>query len=80
MKFGKWHQGTEQPKKTGWYLRDYRNPPKMTTGELPPFSIDKFICDERSGYWFVLDEHNGIACFNDAWYTNLPWCKIKEDK
>lgn len=78
MKTGRWHDGKELPKKTGWYLRDYRNPPKETKGVIPPFSIDHFINDEHGSFWYVLDTHEKMLCLNDAWFESLPWCKIKE--
>lgn len=70
MKLGKVHSGDELPKKDGWYMRDYRNPPKPTSGELPPFSVDKFM----GGLWYVQND-DGL---NDAWYESLPWQKIKD--
>lgn len=72
-KLGNWHAGIERPTKDGWYLRDYRNPTKPTKSELPPFSVDKYLCHEDGGFWYVLDGDD----LNDAFYENLPWCKIK---
>ena len=78
MKLVKWHSGDELPKETGWYLRDYRNPPKPTEGELPPFSVDHFIKDEHGKFWYVLGVDNDeVLVLNDAWFEKLPWCKIK---
>jgi hypothetical protein len=80
MKTGKWHDGAEQPKKTGWYLMDYRHPPKSTekAHELPPFAVDYFISDINGKFWYVTDVYNKALTLNDSWFESLPWCKIKE--
>lgn len=77
MKIGRWHDGSELPKKTGWYLRDYRNPPKQTEGTIPPFSLDYFIRDEHGSFWYVAGIEAKAFELNDAWFESLPWCKLK---
>jgi hypothetical protein len=76
MRLGKWHSGKETPKSSGWYLRDYRNTNKQTKGECPTFSVDNWLMDGCGGFWYVQEG----GSINDAWFTDLPWCKIKELK
>lgn len=72
----KWHSGKEQPKKTGWYVRDYR---EHKTEEFPhEFCVDYF--DSTFWYAFELNQRNGKIEMNDAYYTDLPWAKIKDYK
>ena len=76
MKLGRWHIG-EQPKKSGWYLRDYRNlNNKMNEGIIRTFSVDYFMLDksELIGFWYI----DGFDGLEEAAWSNLPWCKIKE--
>lgn len=76
VKLGRWHSADKHPKKAGWYLRDYRNPPKRTANEneLPQFSVDYF----RGGFWYIADVRNKAITLDDAWFESLPWCKIKD--
>jgi hypothetical protein len=67
----KWHYD-EQPKESGWYIRDYR---KVNIGfNADPFSVDEYVIHEVGRFWYVSDEKN------DARFTNLPWAKIKDYK
>ena len=72
----KWHSGKEQPKQPGWYVRDYRN--SNGKYEFPDFAADYF----DSGFWYVYENNTKIDEYemNDAYYTELPWAKIKDYK
>jgi hypothetical protein len=74
MKIGEWYDKKEYPKKSGWYLRDYRNTDTKISGVPLEFSVDYFMLDEMGiiGFWY--SEHNGD--FDDCFYNELPWCKI----
>lgn len=70
----KWHSGDELPKKEGWYVRDYRN--LNGKYEFPDFAADYF----DSGFWYVYENNTKTDEYemNGAYYTELPWAKIKD--
>lgn len=75
----KWHYD-EQPKESGWYIRDYR---KVDAGlDAAPFAVDEYVTHEGDGFWYVVDLNKSGNGYdkNDARFTDLPWAKIKDYK